>query len=477
MAIGDIDSAVIETFEFETSTAGGVTVLKLSPGVVAIWYQGVDIDGFLKTYPVDAAGDIGPLIDSWEFETAIFIGPNYHPGVVNVSGNIFAAAYRGDTNILYVRTMTVAPDGTITKTVIDTGGFASQPIVANIGGFIKKPGTTKYIAFWDEGGASPDGHMAVVNIDNDGTNISLDDSWEFDTPRGKLPIIIHISGDVFAITYNNGSGRIIKTFQVADNGTITKSFLDTETFGSDTGNYHYIVLVSGSVYAIFSDGGQDVKTFTIDGSGIITAIDTGIFFTTTNFSVTPIKFNESGTIAYFAYSLYKTGWTSYVVTLSISTSGIIGSVIDSLLVDNNWQGGFQPIEVQRGIFLFPWKDTPGGDGFISSVGISNPIVYPTDPLLRVSGIRRTFWAGVGGQSVYQTEIVLGGLSTTFISPIGSREPQGAVPPQELPAEEGLRHSDYLAWLNSFTSPQIIFLIFGKMPSYEDWVAFKQAGKI
>ena len=104
--------------------------------------------------------------------------------------------------------------------------------------------------------------------------------------------------------------------------------------------------------------------------------------------------------------------------------------------------------------------------------------YPTDPLSRSSGIKRTFWAGIGGQAVYQCELALGGTSTTYVSPIGSRDIPSAITPAKLPSGAGYQYSDYQAWLNSFASPQLIMIIFGgHMPSFGEWLAFKQAGRI
>ncbi len=236
--------------------------------------------------------------------------------------------------------------------------------------------------------------MAVININDDGTNISLADSWEFDTTEGKTPVIIHISGHIFAVTYNDGTNRIIKTFQVADDGTITKSFEDTETFGSQGGFCHYIVLVSGSVYAVFSSGTDEIYTFTIDGSGTITAVDTSVFYTEAGSNVSPYKFKEMGGDSYLVYSIRTMvpDYYGYIVTLSISTGGIIGSVIDSQLINAaHYQYGFVPIEVVSGIFLFPWADTPGGDGFMTTLDIETigvPTVT-TDPATSVEATTAT----------------------------------------------------------------------------------------
>ena len=95
-------------------------------------------------------------------------------------------------------------------------------------------------------------------------------------------------------------------------------------------------------------------------------------------------------------------------------------------------------------------------------------VFPINPLLRASGIKRTFWAGIGGQAVYQVELALGGLSTTYVSPIGEREPPSAVKPTPLPSGFGYQYRDYQAWLRA-TDPATIVKLFGKMPSYEEWV--------
>ena len=64
------------------------------------------------------------------------------------------------------------------------------------------------------------------------------------------------------------------------------------------------------------------------------------------------------------------------------------------------------------------------------LSITYGATYPTNPLLRASGIRRTFWSGLGGQSVYQCELALGGRSTAYASPIGGRKITSAVAEME-----------------------------------------------
>ena len=133
-------------------------------------------------------------------------------------------------------------------------------------------------------------------------------------------------------------------------------------------------------------------------------------------------------------------------------------------------------------------------------------VYPTDPLLRVSGIVRSFWAGIGGQAMYQAQIVLGGLTTTYVSPIGEREPQAAAgaaasvakisapPSPSFPSfpslltgkpapftnvfstvsGAGYQIEDHLRWLSTHSSAEIK-RIFGHQPTYGEWVNYAKSG--
>ena len=95
--------------------------------------------------------------------------------------------------------------------------------------------------------------------------------------------------------------------------------------------------------------------------------------------------------------------------------------------------------------------------------------YPADPLLRVSGIVRTFWAGVGGNGVYQAQLVEGGMSTTYVSPISSRETQGIIPrTTPTPSGAGFQPEDYEKWLVS-NDIEVILKFFGHFPSYQDWL--------
>jgi len=57
-----------------------------------------------------------------------------------------------------------------------------------------------------------------------------------------------------------------------------------------------------------------------------------------------------------------------------------------------------------------------------------PFTYtaPTDPLTRVNTLTRTFFSGEGGESIYTTELITGGVGTFYLPPVTPSAPLTAV---------------------------------------------------
>ncbi|MBA7507439.1 hypothetical protein ES706_06158 [subsurface metagenome] len=381
MAFGDIGS-IIESFEYDTESGKTASVLKLDTGIVAIWYLGTGADMWVKTYPVDAAGDIGALIDSWDFHPTTSNGAYYHPFVVKTAGNVYVVCYRGQRlpqppyeTWLNIMTMTVAPDGTITKTAIEYVYFAGLPDPTKLSGFIRKTGTTKYVAFFDSAGVDPDGHIAVFNVNDNGTGVALTDSWLFDA-IGESPSVIHISGDIFAISYNNGTNAVLKTFSVNDAGAITKAWIDTETIQSSTIYPHKIEHVAGSVYAVFSEATSTVRTYTIAGDGAITALSSGNFSAVALLEIRVLAIGTQGANTVFLVG-GRTSWDGKLSTVPISDAGVVGAIIDAIDIHaGQTQFMYNHSEPQDGIYLISWSDTPAADGFIDTIDVDDITAIP-----------------------------------------------------------------------------------------------------
>jgi len=182
------------------------------------------------------------------------------------------------------------------------------------------------------------------------------------------------------------------------------------------------------------------------------------------------------------YALFYTiGGEVWLRTILIEDDGTIGAEVDSQQVEGSGSTGSNIVYISGNVYAVTRLGTPTTNSYLETWSIitvpPDTSTYPINPLLRVSGIVRTFWAGVGGQSVYQTVLTQGGISTSFVSPIGSRDPVGAVTAAPEPSGPGYQQSDYQVWLNYYITYNLAGLLktFGHIPSYEEWIKWKQYG--
>ena len=324
-----------------------------------------------------------------------------------------------------------------------------------------------------------DGKVVTFTISSVGAiGAAETDTLEFDIAQGINGSIIHISGTMYAIVYTgDGNDGWVCTFNISTVGVIDNSVTATLEFDTAFAASPKIVKVSGDYYTISFKGTDNdgfIKTLPIYAAGTIGAVVSTLELDTADGQY-PSMIKVGGTLFAVAYERDEGGGVlkGVLKSFTISSAGIISAVIGTLEFDTSraTYPNLLLIPASSGIVAVVYEGVDG-DGFIKTAQITAGSVFPTDPLLRASGIRRTFWSGLGGQSVYQCELALGGMSTTYVSPIGSRDIPSAVTPTKLPSGAGYQEADYLAWLKQ-TDIRDILKLFGKFPSYADWVKWKQ----
>jgi len=292
-------------------------------------YAGEGDDGYLKTIDIATDGQItDTVIDMLEFDTL----QGNTPGMVPISGDVYAIAYAGDGDVGTLKTVEIATDGQITDIVVDTLEFDSlagkTPHMVHISGDIYA------IAYSGDGDS---GFLKTVEIATDGQiTDTVIDTLEFDSLAGKTPHMVHVSGNVYAIAYaGNGDVGILKTVEIATDGQITDTVVDTLEFDSLKGITPHMVHISGDVYAIaYAGDGDDgfLKTVEIAADGLITdtVIDTLEFDTLQG--KTPGIVRTSGDIYAVAYA--GDGDVGILKTVEIATGGqITDTVVDTLEFD------------------------------------------------------------------------------------------------------------------------------------------------
>lgn len=270
---GEIGNEEINSFEFDVVKGKTPDIIPISGDVYAIAYAEDGDDGRLITVTIANDGQITEaIIDSVEFDNAKGKTPN----IIHISGNVYAIAYAGDGDDGWLITGTITAAGQITDTLIDSLEF--DPVKGKTPNIIPISGNVYAIAY---AGDLDDGFLITVTIATDGQiTDTVIDTLEFDTSQGKTPNIIPISGDVYAIAYaGNADAGSLKTVTIATDGQITDPVIDTLEFDSAKGKTPNIIPVSGDVYAIaYAGNGDDgfLKTLTIATDGQITdpVIDT-----------------------------------------------------------------------------------------------------------------------------------------------------------------------------------------------------------
>ncbi len=99
-----------DTFEFDILKGKTPNIVPISGDVYAIAYAGDGDDGFLKTVTIAANGQItDTVIDTLEFDTLKGNTPN----IVPISGNVYAIAYAGDGDDGFLKTIVITASGQI----------------------------------------------------------------------------------------------------------------------------------------------------------------------------------------------------------------------------------------------------------------------------------------------------------------------------------------------------------------------------
>jgi hypothetical protein len=387
MAYGDIvgflDSELIDGY------MSAATIIPLDGGRFAIFYQGTDHDGWVKVLSVDAAG-VFTLIDSWEFDAGYAIMGQDGRCALTVNADIRAVFYRDAGNANRVRTFSVTDAGVITKSTISTA--AADSGLNQFRNAVKKAGTNVHVCVYQK---VWDTVIRTWTINDDGTGVSTADSWMFISPGTYTGAYIqHISGDIFAVAYSDGSNRYLKTFSIDDSGNITKSFIDSIYLRGHTSYTEHIHHVAGTVFALFFNGSNAVRTYNIADDGTITHIASDTFGT---YGAGSLGINKAFYLAgqhVFFCNIRKSGWEGRLTTKVINSDGSIGSKLDEVayggtIVQYVFDPGWSSYAT---IHIVPWSTTPGVDGYVHSWEIEGSFdVHTYDPLV----IGRTTAEGYG----------------------------------------------------------------------------------
>lgn len=247
------------SFEFETGQCGDPSIVKVTSNIFAIAYRNASIQGIVITVAISNVGAItDPILDSLVFDTSRCVAPH----IIYVTGNIFAIAYQGVDDDGWIATVDISNVGAIAATIKDSFEFDATDVE---GARILQISASIYVVAYKN--ADSDGDMVTVSIDSAGNiGATILDDQEFDPLNGKEPCIIHTSGNFFAIAYRGvADDGFLKTWEISDAGVIAALKQDELEFDATYGAYPIILHISGNIYAIaYTSGGSGGKVISVD---------------------------------------------------------------------------------------------------------------------------------------------------------------------------------------------------------------------
>ncbi|MBA7711606.1 hypothetical protein ES703_120572 [subsurface metagenome] len=200
---GSIEPAIVDALQFETGSCYEPWLEEIHPGTWAIAYQREHIYGQVKTFSISAAGIIYPSqLDSLEFEP----GGMMYPSMAKAHGDFVAIGYSMVPNGGKLSIVEIGQGGAITDTVIDSylfdpgesGRINTYHIAA---GYIG-------VAYTN---AAAHGVLKTFFVDENGSlNDTTIDTLEYDTAESQYQHVVHVTGDVWAVTYftTGPSGKV-----------------------------------------------------------------------------------------------------------------------------------------------------------------------------------------------------------------------------------------------------------------------------
>jgi len=370
--------------------------------IVSTGNTGTENDGYVRTIKVlESTGAItSSLVDYLEYDTS----DGYNPSICHVSGDYYAISYCDGTMPTIV-TVSISSTGVIPAAVTDTQQLTSLSQAASHCKLLHITGNVYAVVYEGSALDAAGIFLETVEIATDGTITNpVLDTVQISTGTSDVhPDMCLVDSDTVAVTFNTGmdasNSDIMHTWNISAAGDIAATYADSWTVGNGYGATTTIAKVSGTTYMVaYITGLNDlyVSTCTIADTGDITSswIDSQAIDTT--YGAYPTFFNVStnGTNKWIkGISFSGEGSDGYVSTFDVTSAGIITSEIDTLEVSAaDTIGWYQPVCWVRGNFYLLITEVSDYDGWAKTFTIeTNTNVAPTAAYL--SGADAVHYAG------------------------------------------------------------------------------------
>ena len=358
-----------DNYEFDNDRGLRPWVVNLATDYYAVVYNGPADDGQIKTFHIPSATGVITEIDDWEYQASN--GDNAM--IINISDDVYAITDESG----YIYTVRISDVGVITKSLmgsesIGDGANRTNNYILNVYGDV-------YAVFWDR---SSGRRISTFSISNAGA-ISALDTWTGNYMDEGPAVAIKVAIDVYAVVKLSDYRKFtVYTFEIANNGTITKSVIDSVTItvtGIDSETSHSLtrILEVGSNVFVITHTGSDTYHHSLITFGIANdgTIDTSEIDTLPKFAASGggapahIVYSGSGDIYYVVYA--GTDGDGFLRSVKITSSGKISDYSPcgamEFEIDDMNNDPFAP--APKGDMLPIFYDGPDNDGWIRTMNL------------------------------------------------------------------------------------------------------------
>lgn len=360
---------VIDTFEFDSGNGENPTSVFINNSefgfIYSVWYDGVQGDGFVKTYRILFNGSFNGTIDTFEWDGTSGSTPH---AIKTNNETVYAVAYDGAGQDGFLKTLEILNNGTIVKELSEFEFDTSLGLTPTM---LFLQNTIYPVVYRD---SNADGIIKTFNITNNGT-ILLIDTFNFNDSIVENPDMIKLSDNIVIIAYNgdvggDGNGGQIQTVSILNNGTINQT-IDVEIIDAALSNELSIINIFGNLFTVsyqtVATNGR-IEAYNISSDGNIEPSENQFFFDGSVSFIDSVKVGDNTLGIVFQDG----GSMGIVETINVLNNGTVNNTIDELTYAST--SIYQEIlQVSGDLFLITYQGS-GLDGFVTTLNISTQFV-------------------------------------------------------------------------------------------------------
>ncbi|HWR27287.1 MAG TPA: LamG domain-containing protein [Candidatus Thermoplasmatota archaeon] len=196
---GEFDASSVKMIRYDPVAGYEPSLINVTQNVTALAYRDASNHGILKTFNISSTGDISYTGKTTPFDSS----SGYEPSLIQVSGKVYAVAYRNTDNDGLVKTLNLSSNGSIAW----TGNMLTfEDNVPCFDPSIIHAEDDFYVVAYSTGNSgSTTGYIMSLKLGKTGSILSQTESrreFKIDgRDRCYNPIILHIYEHLFAISF------------------------------------------------------------------------------------------------------------------------------------------------------------------------------------------------------------------------------------------------------------------------------------